>query len=376
MVTKKLSVGIIFNFSRNWFGGINYIINTIKTLNSLPLNEKPELTVFYSKQLYTELDKIKILNYEKITFKQLNYILPRSLIYLFSVFLKKNYFFKKEFENFSSIFPFNDLPAYKNTNVKLVSWIPDFQHKFYPNYFSKIHLFFREFKFKKIVINSDLIVLSSKDSNDHFIEFYKSNKSIVIPFVSFVDYAESANFKSIKNKYKLSTVYFLIPNQFYEHKNHIITVKALKDLIIKYPKIQFVYTGKQDSFEKKYIRVFNDFIKNNGLINNIVFTGFINREEQIALMINSKAVIQPSLFEGWNTSVEDCKTLGVDVIASDIKVHREQLGKASLLFKKHSKEDLVNLVTLKMQNKKISNFNFSLEKNSKSVANKLINILK
>ena len=376
MVTKKISVGIIFNFSRNWFGGINYIINTIKTLNTLPTNEKPELTVFYSKHLYVELDKIKKVNYENITFKQLNYILPRSLIYFFSVLLNKNYFFKKEFENFNSIFPFNDLPAYKKTNVKLVSWIPDFQHKFYPHYFNKIHLFFREFKFKKIVKNSDVIVLSSKDSNDHFIEFYKSNKSIVIPFVSFVDSTESANFKSIKNKYKLSTVYFLIPNQFYEHKNHIITVKALKDLIIKYPKIQFVYTGKQDSFEKIYIRVFNDFIKNNGLINNIVFTGFINREEQIALLINSKAVIQPSLFEGWNTSIEDCKTLDVDVIASDIKVHREQLGKASLLFKKHSKEDLINLVTLKMQNKKISNINYSLEKDSKAVVKKLINILK
>tara|TARA_B110000977_G_scaffold57525_1_gene78141 strand:+ start:1627 stop:2757 length:1131 start_codon:yes stop_codon:yes gene_type:complete len=376
MVTKKLSIGIIFNFSKNWFGGVNYIVNIIKTLNTLPSNEKPKLTVFYSKQLYTELYRIKMLNYENIAFKELNYILPRGLNYLFSVLFNKNYFFKKEFENLNSIFPFNDLPAYKNTNVKLVSWIPDFQHKFYPNYFSKIHLFFREFKFKKIVSNSDVTVLSSKDSNDHFIEFYKSIKSIVIPFVSFVDCSESANLESIKNKYKLSSVYFLIPNQFYEHKNHIITVKALKDLIIKYPKIQFVYTGKQDSSEKKYIRVFNDFIKNNDLINNIVFTGFISREEQIALMINSKAVIQPSLFEGWNTSIEDCKTLDLDVIASDIKVHREQLGKASLLFKKHSKEDLVNLVTLKMHNKKISNFNFSLEKDSKAVAKKLINILK
>ena len=376
MATKELSIGIIFNFSKNWFGGVNYIINIIKTLNTLPSNEKPKLTVFYSKQLYTELYRIKMLNYENIAFKELNYILPRGLNYLFSVLFNKNYFFKKEFENLNSIFPFNDLPAYKNTNVKLVSWIPDFQHKFYPNYFSKIHLFFREFKFKKIVSNSDVTVLSSKDSNDHFIEFYKSIKSIVIPFVSFVDCSESANLESIKNKYKLSSVYFLIPNQFYEHKNHIITVKALKDLIIKYPKIQFVYTGKQDSSEKKYIRVFNDFIKNNDLINNIVFTGFISREEQIALMINSKAVIQPSLFEGWNTSIEDCKTLDLDVIASDIKVHREQLGKASLLFKKHSKEDLVNLVTLKMHNKKISNFNFSLEKDSKAVAKKLINILK
>ena len=376
MVTKELSIGIIFNFSKNWFGGVNYIINVIKTLNTLPSNEKPDLTVFYAKQLSAELDKIKSLNYENIKYKELNYYLPRSLNYLFSVLFNKNYFFKKEFENLNSIYPFNDLPAYQKTNVKLVSWIPDFQHKFYPNYFNKAHLILREFKFKKIFKYSDITVLSSKDSQDSLVTFYKYNQSVVIPFVSFIDPNDSVNFESTKNKFKLSSVYFLIPNQFYEHKNHIITVKALKNLINKYPEIQFVYTGKQDNFKKKYIRVFNDFIKKNNLTNNIVFTGFISREEQIALMINSKAVIQPSLFEGWNTSIEDCKSLGLDVIASDIKVHREQLGKTSLFFKKNSEEDLANLITLKMENKKISNFNFSLEKESKVVAKKLINILK
>ena len=164
------------------------------------------------------------------------------------------------------------------------------------------------------------------------------------------------------------------------YENELINDLQIKRItckeINKYPEIQFVYTGKQDSSEKKYIRVFNDFIKKNDLINNIVFTGFISREEQIALMINSKAIIQPSLFEGWNTSIEDCKSLGLDVIASDIKVHREQLGKASLLFNKNSEEDLANLVTLKMENNKISNFNFSLESESKIIAKKLINILK
>ena len=52
------------------------------------------------------------------------------------------------------------------------------------------------------------------------------------------------------------------------------------------------------------------------------------------------------------------------------------MGKASLLFNKNSEEDLANLVTLKMENNKISNFNFSLESESKIIAKKLINILK
>ena len=67
MATKELSIGIIFNFSKNWFGGVNYIINIIQTLNTLPSHEKPDLTVFYAKQLSTELDKIKRLNYENIS---------------------------------------------------------------------------------------------------------------------------------------------------------------------------------------------------------------------------------------------------------------------------------------------------------------------
>ena len=108
MATKELSIGIIFNFSKNWFGGVNYIINIIKILNTLPSNEKPNLTVFYTKQLSAELDKIKRLNYENIKFKELNYYIPRGLNYLLSILFNKNYFFKKEFENFNSIYPFND----------------------------------------------------------------------------------------------------------------------------------------------------------------------------------------------------------------------------------------------------------------------------
>jgi hypothetical protein len=42
-------------------------------------------------------------------------------------------------------------------------------------------------------------------------------------------------------------------------------------------------------------------------------------------MKNSLAIIQPSLFEGWSTVVEDAKALNKWILLSDIAVHREQI---------------------------------------------------
>jgi glycosyltransferase involved in cell wall biosynthesis len=68
------------------------------------------------------------------------------------------------------------------------------------------------------------------------------------------------------------------------------------------------------------------------LDDNIIFLGFLPRMEQIALMKYAAAVIQPSLFEGWNTTIEDAKFLGKHIIASDIATHKEQLGPDGIYF--------------------------------------------
>lgn len=63
-----------------------------------------------------------------------------------------------------------------------------------------------------------------------------------------------------------------------------------------------------------------------GIRENVTFLGFVDRRDQLSLVKHSQALIQPSLFEGWNTSIEDAKSLSVSVIASDIEVHHEQLS--------------------------------------------------
>ncbi len=52
--------------------------------------------------------------------------------------------------------------------------------------------------------------------------------------------------------------------------------------------------------------------------------GLVPSSDLARLMLDAVAVINPSHFEGWSTSVEEARSLGQRVILSDILVHREQ----------------------------------------------------
>ena len=45
-------------------------------------------------------------------------------------------------------------------------------------------------------------------------------------------------------------------------------------------------------------------------------------------MIGANALLNPSRFEGWSTTVEEAKAVGTPMLLSDIAVHREQAPQA------------------------------------------------
>jgi glycosyltransferase involved in cell wall biosynthesis len=74
--------------------------------------------------------------------------------------------------------------------------------------------------------------------------------------------------------------------------------------------------------------------------------GFIDRTEQLVIMKNSEYVIQPSLFEGWGTVVEDAKVLDKTILLSDIPVHREQMNEKCILFDPYDPVELAELIAI------------------------------
>ena len=72
--------------------------------------------------------------------------------------------------------------------------------------------------------------------------------------------------------------------------------------------------------------------------------GLIPRCDQLLLMKYCKAILQPSLFEGWSTVIEDAKSLQVPVIAANLNVNIEQLEEKGTYFEPHNVSQLVSIL--------------------------------
>jgi glycosyltransferase involved in cell wall biosynthesis len=60
----------------------------------------------------------------------------------------------------------------------------------------------------------------------------------------------------------------------------------------------------------------------------------------ISLLRTCAALINPSFFEGWSSTVEEARVLGVPMLLSDIAVHREQMQNAATYFNAADAEGL------------------------------------
>jgi glycosyltransferase involved in cell wall biosynthesis len=70
--------------------------------------------------------------------------------------------------------------------------------------------------------------------------------------------------------------------------------------------------------------------------------GMVPYADVTALMAHSLAVINPSLFEGWSTSVEEAKAMGKAIVLSRIPVHVEQDPARASFFDPHSVRELAD----------------------------------
>ena len=102
------------------------------------------------------------------------------------------------------------------------------------------------------------------------------------------------------------------------------------------------------------MRFFN-ILKKNSLGDNIKILGKIEYKYVLSLMKKSIAVINPSFFEGWSSTVEEAKSLGKKIILSDIEVHKEQNPKNSVYFDPKNEEILSKILENEFLNKEPNN---------------------
>ena len=376
---KTIGIPIFLNSKEN-SGITNYVINILFALKSLKKDLQPNVIIYYTNNVFEDLPFFKSSNYEKLKFVSLNDVHPKNPIKkilnkITRFILKKNIFINISIYNGVDFFyPFWDYISeltYVDSS-KRIHWLVDFISYYFPEYYSIDKLTFDQNWKKRVVESGEKIVLSSYSSAKEFEKIFPlaQNEVKVLQFaVSTIFDKIDENF--LLNKFQLPNKYFVVLNQFWPHKNHQIVIEAFVEIAKKYNDVKLIFTGnlsvdrKGKNDEKSYLLELYSLIDTYELNDKIKFTGHLDRNEQLNLMNYATAIIQPSFYEGWNTSVEEGKCLNKIILMSDIEVHKEQMNQNCYLFDPNSSEKLTEFIVNVLEEKyKVEpyNYNINIEK--------------
>lgn len=341
-----IRVGFLLNFPVEYKGGINYIKNLFYAVNKF-YAEEIEIILFVAGDLDEEYismfrDYATIVHTKIIQRKTLPWLISKICAKFFHIdpftlaLLKKHKLDVISHSNY----------VFSGDQIKTINWIPDFQYLHYPKLWTKKQLALEHSLHKEWILNSDRIVVSSIDALNDLISLYPEyqDKVSVLHFVSQPDILKMNGQVDI-GKY-VSGKYFYVPNQFWEHKNHLIVFKAIKLLKEKGIEMKVLMSGLMHDFRGKnhHIEMLEKFVSDNDLGDNISFLGLIPYADVLQLIKMSVAVINPSFFEGWSSTVEESKSIGKTVILSDIQVHKEQAPSNGFYFDPANEHQLAGLM--------------------------------
>lgn len=207
-------------------------------------------------------------------------------------------------------------------------WLPDFQHKHLPQMFSPLRRLRRDVVFALLTRSATRILVSSEDAKRDCERFYPRTreKILTLPFVVEIpERAREVAPASVRARYGLPEHFVYFPSQFWAHKNHILVLRALEKIRDDDRGILVVTSGSgDDKRNRMHFEALRAFVEERNLHDRFKMLGVIPYEDVVALTRNSVALLNPSLFEGWSTTVEEAKSLGVPLLLSALRVHREQ----------------------------------------------------
>jgi glycosyltransferase involved in cell wall biosynthesis len=229
-------------------------------------------------------------------------------------------------------------------DVVEVPWIYDLQHVQLPENFSQRELEKRDAVFRDMVGRARLVVVSSEDAARRLDEAFPGGRIRVLRFTTVPDaswtegdQSETAAVHGIAGRYAL------LPNQLWVHKNHGVAFEAIRLLRDRGTDVTLVCTGPAvDGRHPGHVGKLREYVARHRLEQQVRILGAVPRREYVQFLRGAAAVVQPSRYEGWSSTVEDARALGKRLVVSDLPVHREQNPEGAIFFPAESAEALAD----------------------------------
>jgi glycosyltransferase involved in cell wall biosynthesis len=330
-----IRVGFVLT-SEGWLGGVNYFRNLFSAI-SLLKERKVQVVLFVGRKVQSQVLS-QFCNAEIVRSAWLDATTPMGFLRrvlnrltgykdpLLRLLLRRNGI--DVVSHYSA--------QWSGGNIRKIGWIPDFQHVYLPHFFSTTEIAQRNAHFRGLIRSCDLVLLSSVSAQKDLAGFCPDaiGKSAVLRFVPEIDAGMAlVDLDTLEGRYNFRGPYFYIPNQFWAHKNHGLVVDALKILKADGVEVTVVLSGNtRDYRSPDYYSRLMSRVHAAGVESLFKVLGVIPYGDLISLMGHSVALINPSLFEGWSSTVEEGKALGKTILLSNLPVHLEQQPSRGIYF--------------------------------------------
>lgn len=232
---------------------------------------------------------------------------------------------------------------------KRVITIHDLTFFIYPKLhtFVKRH-FFKWFTRQSCKTNNILICVSESTAKDLDKFIPKSQDiRIVIPLAVSSNYNLNNN---VLNQYGINSEYILFIGTLEPRKNIDKLIEAYSRCNNK-DKYKLVIVGKKGWY---YDSIFEK-IKEFGLENQVIFTGFVTENDKWNLLHNATLFVYPSYYEGFGLPILEAMIMGIPVITSNISSMPEVAGNAAVLINPNDIEEISTSIDSVLDDKSMQN---------------------
>jgi len=241
-----------------------------------------------------------------------------------------NHFFKQKVD----IIHFFNYIVPPNIKGKIILTVYDMVYKNFRETMTKKNYNRLEKNLSRSVNRADLIITISENSKNEISKYLLVDKDkikIVYPGVEIEKFNRIPNvneISSIREKYNLPTSYILYLGTIEPRKN----IKRIIDSFYIYKQnnlnyLKLVIAGKKGwMFDKIF-----DKINKYGIIDDIIFTGYVDEGDKPFIYKLSKVFVFPSLYEGFGMPVLEAMAASAPVITSNSSSLPEVAGDAAIL---------------------------------------------
>ena len=342
-------VGFVVHGGGGWLGGRNYLRNLLTAIYNLPGRtiEPVILTPPGGQDQTSDLPPFEVFSSSAFALDRKSDFLRKALTAVF----RRNVVVEKVLRKYRISVLSHSGHLGPRASIATIGWVPDFQSMHLPQFQKdRAAKADRERRVLRICANSTKVVVSSECVRKDLAEFAPqfAGKAELLRFVAAPFAREPVtSFPELMQKYQIEEPFFLLPNQFWAHKNHRTVISALKVLRDRGQRATVLATGAtQDHRTPEYFGSLMEYAKECNVLEDFRVLGVVPYEDLAGLMKWTVSLINPSLFEGWSTSVEEAKTAGKAIVLSDIPVHREQNPERGIFFSPLDAEQLADALVL------------------------------